>query len=77
MTQEANIKPASSISVIWLVPLIVICVGGWMIYHQWKNQGPLITIELTSASGIEINKTPIKVKDLDVGIVKKLFSNPI
>lgn len=76
MTQEANIKPASSISVIWLVPLIVICVGGWMIYHQWKNQGPLITIELTSASGIEINKTPIKVKDLDVGIVKKIVLKP-
>lgn len=76
MTEEATIKPASQVSVIWLIPLIVVCIGGWMIYHQWKNQGPLITIELTSASGIEINKTPIKVKDLDIGIVKKIVLKP-
>lgn len=68
---EARVKPTSSVSRIWIIPILVIIIGGWMVYYQWKNQGPLITIELHSAAGIEINKTPIKVRDLDVGQVKK------
>lgn len=76
MTETATIKPTTSVSRIWLIPLLVIIVGGWMVYYQWKNQGPLITIELHSAAGIEVNKTPIKVKDLDIGQVKKITLKP-
>ena len=76
MIEEAKVKPTTSISRIWIVPILVVIIGGWMVYYQWKNQGPLITIELQSAEGIEINKTPIKVKDLDVGQVKKITLKP-
>ena len=61
---------------IWIIPILVIVIGGWMVYYQWKNQGPLITIELHSATGIEVNKTPIKVRDLDIGQVKKITLKP-
>ena len=73
---EAKVKPTSSISRIWIIPILVIVIGGWMVYYQWKNQGPLITIELHSATGIEVNKTPIKVRDLDIGQVKKITLKP-
>ena len=81
MTQEvsmnkAEVKPTSSISRIWIIPILVLVIGGWMVYYQWKNQGPLITIELHSATGIEVNKTPIKVRDLDIGQVKKITLKP-
>ncbi|MDO6568888.1 intermembrane transport protein PqiB [Alteromonas sp. 1_MG-2023] len=76
MTEEAKITSSKSISRIWIIPILVIVVGGWMIYQQWQNQGPLITIELQSATGIEVNKTPIKVRDLDVGQVKKITLKP-
>lgn len=73
---EAQVKPTSSISRIWIIPILVLIIGGWMVYYQWKNQGPLITIELHSATGIEVNKTPIKIRDLDVGQVKKITLKP-
>lgn len=76
MSEEAQVKPTSQISRVWLVPIVAILVGGWMVYYQWVNQGPLITIELHSAAGIEVNKTPIKVRDLDVGQVKKIELKP-
>ena len=76
MTEEAKITSTKSISRIWIIPILVVVVGGWMVYQQWKNQGPLITIELQSATGIEVNKTPIKVRDLDVGQVKKITLKP-
>ncbi|WP_338455734.1 intermembrane transport protein PqiB [uncultured Alteromonas sp.] len=76
MTEEAKVTSTKSISRIWIIPILVVVVGGWMVYQQWKNQGPLITIELQSATGIEVNKTPIKVRDLDVGQVKKITIKP-
>lgn len=81
MTQDvkvsnAQIKSTTPISRIWIIPVLVLILGGWMVYYQWKNQGPLVTIELHSATGIEVNKTPIKVRDLDVGQVKKITLKP-
>lgn len=76
MTEDARIASTSRISKIWLVPLAAVVIGAWMVFYQWSNQGPLITIELPSATGIEVNKTPIKVRDLEVGQVKKITLNP-
>ncbi|WP_218355260.1 intermembrane transport protein PqiB [Alteromonas lipotrueiana] len=76
MSESAKIKSTRRISRIWLIPILVVIVGGWMVYTQWKNQGPLITIELKTASGIEANKTTIKVRDFDVGLVKKIELKP-
>lgn len=76
MSEDAQLKSTRRISKIWLIPILVIIVGGWMVYIQWRDQGPLITIELKSATGIEVNKTPIKVRDFDVGQVKKIELKP-
>ncbi|NMH59379.1 intermembrane transport protein PqiB [Alteromonas ponticola] len=72
MNEEAHIKPTSKLSKIWIIPFLVIIVGGWLIWYQWNNQGPMITIEMKSAAGIDVNKTPIKVRDLNIGQVKKI-----
>lgn len=76
MNNEAQVKPTSRISKVWLIPIVAIIVGAWMVFYQWQNQGPLITIEMPSATGIEVNKTPVKARDLDVGIVKKIELKP-
>ncbi|MCW8091355.1 intermembrane transport protein PqiB [Alteromonas sp. ASW11-130] len=72
MNENAHIKPTSTVSKIWIIPILVLIVGGWLVWYQWSNQGPMITIEMRSAAGIEVNKTPIKVRDLNIGQVKKI-----
>ncbi|GGW75043.1 intermembrane transport protein PqiB [Alteromonas halophila] len=76
MTEDAHVASTSRVSKIWLVPLAAVIIGAWMVFYQWSNQGPMITIELPSANGIEVNKTPVKVRDLDVGQVKKISLKP-
>lgn len=76
MTDTAAIKPTTRISKVWVIPIIALLIGAWMVYYQWQNQGPLITIDMSSASGIEVNKTPIKIRDLEVGQVKKIELKP-
>lgn len=75
MSQPAVISQ-THLSKVWLVPLLVLIAGASVLYYQWRNQGPLITIALPSAAGIEVNLTPIKMRDLDIGQVKKIELKP-
>lgn len=69
---SADVSPIKTISKIWLIPIIALLVGIWMVYYQWSNQGPLITIELSSATGLEPGKTKIKARNVDVGEVRSI-----
>jgi paraquat-inducible protein B len=72
LTEEALVEPVRTISKIWLVPVVALFVGVWMIYYQLSNQGPLITIEFKTATGLEAGKTKVKTRDVDIGLVKSI-----
>jgi paraquat-inducible protein B len=72
VTEEALIKPVRTVSKIWLVPIVAFFIGVWMVYYQWSNQGPLITIEFKTATGLEAGKTKIKTRNVDIGVVKNI-----
>lgn len=75
-TNDADIKESRAVSKAWIVPLVALGIGLWMVYYQWANQGPLITIEFSTAEGLEADKTKIKTKDVDIGVVKKVELKP-
>ncbi|WP_421850817.1 intermembrane transport protein PqiB [Marinomonas sp.] len=54
---------------IWLVPLIALMVAGWMLYQNWSSQGPVITLISANADGLEMGKTKLKSRNVDVGRV--------
>ncbi|MFT5837576.1 MAG: paraquat-inducible protein B [Flavobacteriales bacterium] len=70
--EEALTKSVRTVSKIWLVPIVAFFIGTWMVYYQWSNQGPLITIEFTTATGLEAGKTKIKTRNVNVGVVKEI-----
>jgi paraquat-inducible protein B len=70
--QVADISPLNSVSKIWLLPIIALSIGIWMVYYQWSNQGPLITIKFETATNLEAGKTKIKTRNVDIGEVKKI-----
>lgn len=76
MAEQAKIEPTTRISKVWFIPFITFLIGAWMVYYQWSNQGPEITIKMESAAGLEANKTAIKVRDLDIGKVTKIELDP-
>lgn len=63
---EAEIKAVRTISKLWLLPIIALLIGGWMVYYQISNQGSLIKINFLSAQGIEAGKTKIKFLNVTV-----------
>ncbi|MEP1449239.1 MAG: intermembrane transport protein PqiB [Paraglaciecola sp.] len=72
LPEEAIVKPVRTVSKIWLVPIVALLIGLWMIYYQWNNQGQLITIQFKTATGLEAGKTKIKTRDVDIGLVRNI-----
>lgn len=66
--QEVVVKKAK-ISMVWIVPLVVVVLGGIIIFKTIRDAGIPITLTFESAEGLEAGKTMIRYKDVDVGLV--------
>lgn len=57
-------------SIVWLIPLVAIAIGGFVAWKTFSDRGPLITITLANAEGLEAGKTKLKYKDVEVGLLE-------
>ncbi|MCG6945887.1 MAG: MlaD family protein [Deltaproteobacteria bacterium] len=73
-TPEAIVKTRKgfSFSIVWLVPLVAVLIGGWLVYKAVSEKGPTITIAFDTAEGLEAGKTKIRYKDVEVGQVESI-----
>ena len=60
------------ISLVWLMPLLALLVAGWVVWSNYQDRGPLITIAFQSASGIRAGATEVRIRDLRVGVVEEV-----
>jgi paraquat-inducible protein B len=67
MSETANVKQEPRISAIWIIPIIALFVGTWMLYQYQANKGATIYITMTQAEGIIAGKTEIKVRSVKIG----------
>lgn len=72
---NADVKSVNKISSIWLIPLIALAIGTWMVIDEWLKQGPLITIEFDTAQGISEKDSLIKLRNITVGKVVDIKLN--
>lgn len=66
---RANVSARSNLSAIWLVPLVALAIGVWMLFEYISSTGPEVTLIMSDASGIEVGKTQIKSLNVKVGVV--------
>ncbi|MFD1006666.1 MULTISPECIES: intermembrane transport protein PqiB [Oceanisphaera] len=71
-TQRATRRTQRSLSPIWIVPLVAVLIGAWMVYDNLSRLGPSITLIMDNAEGIEAGKTLIKTRNVQVGKVEKV-----
>jgi len=69
---EAVVQTKRSFSIIWVVPIIALLIGGWLTFKAMTEKGPVITISFETAEGLEAGKTKIKFKDVEVGKVTEI-----
>ena len=69
-------KSRMSLSVVWLIPLVAVLIGGWLAVKAVMERGPTITITFKNADGLEAGKTKLKYKDVEIGVVKSVSLSP-
>ncbi|MBU2331605.1 MAG: MCE family protein, partial [Gammaproteobacteria bacterium] len=69
---QANTRPASSWSAIWILPLIALAIGAWLAWQAYSERGIHIEVVFESAEGIEIGKTSVLYKGMTIGVVRDL-----
>ncbi|HCG6533268.1 intermembrane transport protein PqiB [Vibrio parahaemolyticus] len=68
----AQIKPQKQISAIWIVPILALAMGAWMLFQYINSTGPQITLQLPTADGIEVGKTEIRALNVKVGLITEV-----
>jgi paraquat-inducible protein B len=63
------VKRQRTFSFVWLVPLVAILIGSWLVYKAIMEKGPTIAITFNTAEGLEAGKTKVKYKDVELGKV--------
>jgi len=66
----------SRLPLIWIVPLVVALVGGWIALRSFLDRGPIVTIAFADAEGIESGKTKVRYNSVDIGLVRDVALAP-
>ncbi|QVQ27498.1 intermembrane transport protein PqiB [Achromobacter deleyi] len=68
-------KQKRRISWIWLVPVVAALMGMSLVVRTWMQAGPDISISFNTAEGLEVGKTQLRYKDVNIGTVKSIGFN--
>src|ERR1700737_546303 len=79
--ERPGIPPAPArrsrrISIIWVIPLVAVAIGGWLAWDTLSKEGPTIKISFDSGEGLQAGQSQLKFKDIVFGTVKSLELAP-
>jgi len=69
---HASVRRSRRISIVWLIPLVAIAIGGWLAWDTLSKEGPTITLSFESAEGLQPGQSQLRFKDIVLGTVKSL-----
>jgi paraquat-inducible protein B len=73
---RATTRRSRRISVIWVIPLVAVAIGGWLAWDTWSKQGPTIRISFDTGEGLQAGQSQLKYRDIVFGTVKSLELAP-
>lgn len=68
----AQVRKKGGISLVWIVPIVALIVGGWLVFKAVSEKGPMVDITFSTAEGLEAGKTKIRYKDVVIGLVEAI-----
>jgi len=60
------------LTTIWLVPLIALVIALWLAFQYYAKIGAMVEIQFKTNAGLIANQSPIKMRNVPVGIVKNI-----
>ena len=72
MSLAKNLKSFRNHWYVWLFPVIAFFISGYLFQQHFYNHGPTIQIAFDEATTIQNEKTRVRFRGVDIGIVKKI-----
>ncbi|WOI55615.1 MlaD family protein [Palleronia sp. LCG004] len=60
----------SRLSIVWLVPVLALVISLTVVWQNYADRGPLITVLFDNASGVRAEETQLRYRDVVVGVVE-------
>jgi len=60
------------VSIIWVIPIVAVVIGAGLAWRSWENRGIDITIEFDTAESLLPGQTPVRFRNVDLGMVSDL-----
>ncbi len=70
--QQPEIKKQRGISPIWILPIVAMLVGGWLLYKGIQDAGVDIVVHFENGEGVTVGKTMVMFKGIPVGVVRSM-----
>ena len=71
----ASISTRTRVSPLWIIPIVALVAGIWMVVQSYLSEGPTITINFETAEGLAAGKTKVKMLSVEVGLVEAVSLN--
>ena len=55
--EQPNIRKTSSWSAIWVLPLLALVIGLWLLWRAFSEAGMDVQVHFADGDGIQVNKT--------------------
>lgn len=69
-TVQAEVRSGRRVSAVWIVPVVALLLGGWLVYRHFSEQGPVVEVGFRTADGIVKGKTEVRCRSVRVGVVE-------
>ncbi len=56
-------------NIVWVVPILAILIGGWLVYQNITSRGPSVQVSFETADGLAAGKTEVRCRSVRVGYV--------
>ncbi|MDX1681032.1 MAG: MlaD family protein [Akkermansiaceae bacterium] len=67
-----SVRRSRKWNIVWVVPILALLLGGWMLYRHFGTTGPVATIQFETAEGIQAGKTEVRCRSVKVGMVRNV-----
>ena len=68
-TAQPDVKEGHGFNAIWVIPVVALLLGIYMVVHTWMTEGPEITVAFDTAEGLVAGKTKVRYRNVEMGLV--------
>lgn len=69
---KALVRKSRRWSTVWVVPLVALALGVWLVWEHYRDLGPLVYVRFETAESMVSGKTEVRCRSVRIGNVEKV-----